>query len=133
MPSYKCYDWDIVRTGSAAASAAARANGGVDGWNRQTVNRGSLYRRIGSGGAGSDCGDGPDPVPDDPEFQFWAAALPVGFLALFDQPQSRAPKRGQRSRQEQGKGRHPAGRDRERVHAAAPAADIRAAAGYRIP
>ena len=27
--------------GSAAASAAARANGGVDGWNRQTVNGGS--------------------------------------------------------------------------------------------
>src|SRR5580700_8612422 len=84
MPSYKCYDWDIVRTGSAA-SAAARDSGGVDGWNRQTVNRGGLYRCVGSGGAGSDGGDGPVPDPHDPEFRLrWPAALPLGFVALSD-------------------------------------------------
>src|SRR5580700_7232516 len=120
MPSYKCYDWAIVRTGSAAASAAARANGGVDGWN-QTVNRGGFYHCLRSGRVSADRSDGPVPDPDDPEFQFWwPAALPRGFVAL-SYPQSLAPKRGQgprEGRQIQRKGRHAAGPDRDHVGAA---------------
>jgi hypothetical protein len=84
VPTGKCYDWIIVRTRSAAGIGGhTRANGGVDGWNRQTVNRGGLYHCLRSRRVGADRNHGPDPVPDDPEFQLWPAALPVGFVALF--------------------------------------------------
>ena len=122
--SYKCYDWDIVQTRSAAAPLAARGKGGVDGWNRQTVNGGNrgLCGWVRLGSAGADRGDGPDPV-HDPEFQLRPRSITAaGLVALFH-PQPLAPRRGQDARQEpvrqdQGKGRHAAGADRDHVGAA---------------
>ena len=79
--SYKCYDWDIVRTGAPHRRQLVQMEGSMAGTGKPSM----VARPCGcvrSGRAGADRGDGPDP-DHDPEFQLRPAALPVGFVALF--------------------------------------------------